>query len=108
LFIKYLCYSSYLCVYGIHFVNQFIPLLNLDQWYQSDLLFVYFSSCMSSKRSGYKKLGLDPIEPLPDRPCRARQQPMGDEKKYDGVGYPIVTHYFGHLSGQLTTCVHIP
>jgi hypothetical protein len=44
---------------------------------------------MSPTRSGYKKLGLEPIEPLPDRSRRARQQPMGDEKKDDGAGDPI-------------------
>jgi hypothetical protein len=60
-----------------------------DQWYQSGLLFIYFSSCMSPTRSGYKKLGLKPIEPLQDRSHRARQKPMGDEKKDDGVGYPF-------------------
>jgi hypothetical protein len=40
-------------------------------------------------RSGYKKLGLEPIEPLQDQSRRARQQPMGDENKDDGVGDPI-------------------
>ena len=44
---------------------------------------------MSSTRSGYKKLGLEPIEPLQDRSHRARQQPMGDEKKDYGAGDPI-------------------
>ena len=44
---------------------------------------------MSPTRSGYKKLGLEPIEPLPDLSHQARQQPMGDEKKDDGAGYPI-------------------
>jgi hypothetical protein len=44
---------------------------------------------MSPTRSGYKKLGLEPIEPLQDRSRRARQKPMGDEKKYDGAGDPI-------------------
>jgi hypothetical protein len=53
------------------------------------MLFIYFSLCMSPTRSGYKKLGLEPIEPLPDRSRRARQQPLGDENKYDGVGDPI-------------------
>jgi hypothetical protein len=36
-----------------------------------------------------KKLGLEPIESLQDQPRRARQQPMGDENKDDGVGDPI-------------------
>jgi hypothetical protein len=44
---------------------------------------------MSPTRSGYKKLRLEPIDPLQDRLCRDRQQPMGEEKKYDGAGYPI-------------------
>jgi hypothetical protein len=44
---------------------------------------------MSLTRSGYKKLGLEPIEPLQDRSCRAQQKPMGDEKKDDGVGDPF-------------------
>jgi hypothetical protein len=44
---------------------------------------------MSPTRSGYKKLGLEPIKPLQDRSRRARQQPMGDENKYDGAGDPI-------------------
>jgi hypothetical protein len=44
---------------------------------------------MSLTRSGYKKLGLEPIDPLLDRSHQARQQPMGDEKKDDGAGDPI-------------------
>jgi hypothetical protein len=44
---------------------------------------------MSPIRSRYKKLGLEPIEPLPDWPHQARQQPMGDKKKDDGAGAPI-------------------
>jgi hypothetical protein len=31
LFTGYLCCSSYLCVYCIQYVNQFVPLLNRDQ-----------------------------------------------------------------------------
>jgi hypothetical protein len=75
--------------YCILFVIHFIPLINLDQWYQSCMLFIYFSSCMSPIRSGYKKLGLEPIEPLQDQLPRARQQPMGDKKKDDGAGDPF-------------------
>ena len=41
---------------------------------------------MCSTRSGYKKLGLEPIDPFPDQSRRVRQQPMGDGNKYDGVG----------------------
>ena len=44
---------------------------------------------MTPKQYGYKKLGLKPVEPLQDRPRRARQQPMGDEKKDDGAGDPF-------------------
>jgi hypothetical protein len=61
----------------------------MNQWYQSSLLFIYFSSCISSTRSRYTNLGLEPIEPLPDRLHRARQQPMGDKNKYDGARDPI-------------------
>jgi hypothetical protein len=78
-FTGYLCYYSYLCVYCIQSVNQFVMLLNMD----------YFSLCMSPTRFGYNKLGLEPIDPLQDRSCRARKQPMGDEKKDDGAGDPI-------------------
>ena len=41
---------------------------------------------MSPTRSGYKKLGLEPIDSLQYRSRRARKQLMGDEKKDDGVG----------------------
>ena len=41
---------------------------------------------MSLTRSGYKKLGLEPIEPLQDQAQRARQQPKGGKNKDDGVG----------------------
>jgi hypothetical protein len=50
---------------------------------------LHFFSCMSPTRSGYKKLGLEPVEPLQDWPRRARLQLMGDEKKDDGVGDPF-------------------
>jgi hypothetical protein len=39
--------------------------------------------------SGYKKLGLEPIDPLANHSFRSQQQPMGDENKYDGARYPI-------------------
>jgi hypothetical protein len=58
----------------------------MDQWYHSDPLFIYFSSCMSLTRSGYKKLGLKPVEPLQDRPHQDQKKPMGKKKKYDGAG----------------------
>ncbi|MCZ2221962.1 hypothetical protein NUW87_11435, partial [Corynebacterium pilbarense] len=67
----------------------FVPLINPNHWYQSDLIFIYFSSCMSSTRSGYKKLGLEPVEPLQDRPHRARLELTGDEKKDDGARDPF-------------------
>jgi hypothetical protein len=44
---------------------------------------------MSPTKHGYKKLGLEPIEPLLDWSRRARQKPMGDEKKYDRAIDPI-------------------
>jgi hypothetical protein len=58
----------------------------MDQWYQSDLLFVCFSLCMSLIRSVYKNLGLKLVDPLKYRSCRAQQQLMGNEKKYYGEG----------------------
>ena len=61
----------------------------MDQWYHSGLFFIYFSSCMSPTRFGYKKLGLEPVEPLQDWLRRTRKQPMGDEKKDDGAGDPF-------------------
>jgi hypothetical protein len=73
----------------IHSIIYFIPFINLDQWYQNGLLFIYFSSCMSPTRSGYKKLGLEPVEPLKDQSCQDQQQLMGDKKKYDGQGDPF-------------------
>jgi hypothetical protein len=72
-----LLFSISLC-YCIQYVIHFVPLINMDQWYQSGLLFICFSLCMSPTRSGYKKLGLEPVEPLQDR-----------EKKYDGAGDPF-------------------
>jgi hypothetical protein len=44
---------------------------------------------MSPIRSGYKELGLDLVEPLQDQSCKPRRPPMGEEKKYEGVGDPI-------------------
>ena len=44
---------------------------------------------MSPTRSGYKELGLDLVERLQDQPRKPRRMPMGDKKKYEGVGYPI-------------------
>jgi hypothetical protein len=77
-----LCY----CIQsGIHFVL----LINPNQWYQSGFLFIYFSSCMSPTRSGYKKLGLEPVEPFQDRLRQSQQQIMGIEKKDDGAGDPF-------------------
>ena len=44
---------------------------------------------MSLMRLGYKELRLDLVEPLQDQPRKPRRPPMGDEKKYEGVGDPI-------------------
>jgi hypothetical protein len=44
---------------------------------------------MSPTRSGYKKLGLEPVDPLQDRSHRAQQQLIGDENKDDGEGDPF-------------------
>ena len=44
---------------------------------------------MSPTRLEYKELGLDLVEPLQDRPRKPWQTPMGDEKKYEGVGDPM-------------------
>jgi hypothetical protein len=66
---------------------------------------------MSLTRSRYKKLGLEPINPLQDRPHRTRQQPMGDKNKYDGVGYPIKMFLEEALTRQrnimMENCVQI-
>jgi len=40
-------------------------------------------------RLRYKELGLDLVEPLQDQPCKPQRTPMGKEKKYEGVGYPV-------------------
>ena len=81
-------FSVYLC-YFIQSVIYFVPLINLDQWYHSGLIFIYFSSCISPTRFGYKKLGLKPVEPFQDLSCRAQQNPMWEEKKDDGAGDPF-------------------
>ena len=39
--------------------------------------------------SGYKELGLDLVKPFQYQPRKTRQPPMKEEKKYQGVGYPI-------------------
>ena len=83
-----LLFSVSLC-YCIQSVIHSFLLINPDQWYHSSLIFIYFSLCMSLTRSGYNKLGLEPIEQLSERSHRSRQQPMGDKKKDDGVGDPI-------------------
>jgi hypothetical protein len=83
-----LLFSVSLC-YCIQSVIHFVPLINLDQWYQSGLLFIFFSLCMSPTRSRYKNLGIKTVEPLQDRLRQARKQLMGDEKKDYGVGDPF-------------------
>ena len=62
--------------------------INLDQWYQSNLLFLNPSLHVPNE-GGYKELGLDLVEPLQDYPCKYRQPPMWDEKKDEGIEYPI-------------------
>ena len=58
LFTRYLLLLSISLCYCIRSIIHFILLINLDQWYQRGLLFIYFSSCMSPTRFGYTKLGL--------------------------------------------------
>jgi hypothetical protein len=72
----------------------------MDHWYQSGFLFIYFCLCMSPTIFGYKKLGLEPINPLQYQSCRAQQQPMGDKNKDDGVGDPIKMLLEGALTRQ--------
>jgi hypothetical protein len=88
--------------YYIHSFIHFIPLINPDQWYQSGLLFIYFSSCMSLTRSGFKKLGLESFDPFQYLSCRVPQQPMGDEKKDDGVGDSFI-NFLEEAFQRLTT-----
>jgi hypothetical protein len=86
--------------YCIQYFIPFFPLINMDQQYQSNFLFIYFSLCMSPTRYGYKKLGLKPIDPLQYRPCRARKKPMVDEKKDDGARDPFKNFLWESLAGQ--------
>ena len=44
---------------------------------------------MFPTRLGYKKLGLDLVEPFQDQPRKPRRPPMAKEKKDEGVGDPI-------------------
>ena len=44
---------------------------------------------MSPTRSGYKDLVLELLKPLQGQPRKSQQPPMGEEKKYEGAGYPI-------------------
>jgi hypothetical protein len=44
---------------------------------------------MSPTISGYKKLGLELVEPLQDRLCQDGPQLMGEEKKYYGARDPF-------------------
>jgi hypothetical protein len=55
---------------------------------------------MSPTRYGYTNLGLEPIDLLQYQSHRARQQPMGDEKKDDGVGDPFKMLLEEALAGQ--------
>ena len=62
--------------------------INLDQSYQSSLIFLDPSLHVPNEVRVYG-VGLDLVEPLQDKPCKPRQMPMGDENKDEGVGYPI-------------------
>jgi hypothetical protein len=42
---------------------------------------------MYPMRSGYKQLGLEPIDILQDWPHQTQRIPMGEENIYDGQGY---------------------
>jgi hypothetical protein len=44
---------------------------------------------MSPKRSRYKKLGLEPVNPLQYRSHQAQKKHIGDEKKDDGAKHPF-------------------
>jgi hypothetical protein len=44
---------------------------------------------MSLKRSGYRKFGIEPIEPLKYWSHRVQKKPMGEKNKDDGIGDPI-------------------
>lgn len=74
-------------MFDFKFVFHFFPLLNLDQWYQSDMFF--FFMCMSPMRLGHKELGLEPLDPLQDWHHWPWQTPMVEEKKDEGLGDPI-------------------
>ena len=76
LFPLHLCFYGYLCI-------LLRSCVDLDQWYQSNLLFLDPSLHVPNK------LGLDLVEPLQDQPHKPRQRPMGDEKKDEGTEYPI-------------------
>ena len=70
------------------FCISFCSYINPDQGYRSGLL-ILDPSLHVPKRSGYKELGLDLVEPLRDHPRKPRRPPMGEEKKYEGAGDPI-------------------
>jgi hypothetical protein len=97
----YYIYSIEVIVHWLSFVVLCISLLwysiyysfcsthKSDHWYQSGMLFICFSLCMSLTRSQYKKFGVEPVKPLQHQLCRTRTKIMEDNKKYDGVGYPF-------------------
>jgi len=61
--------------------------LSSDQWYESDLLFVFI--CMSPMRSRYKELGLNMVDPLQDQPHKTQRAPIAEENKDEGIGDPF-------------------
>jgi hypothetical protein len=75
--------------YCIQSVIPLFSLINQDKWYQSVILFIYFSSRISPTRSGYKTLRLELVEPLQDQPHRAQRKPTREKKKYDGARHPF-------------------
>ena len=77
----HICFYGYVCI-------LLRSCINLDQWYQSNLLFLD-PLCMSPTRARYKELGLDLVEPLQAQPCKSQWPPMGDENKDEGIEYPI-------------------
>ena len=76
------------CEFCIIFYILLCSCINLDQWYQSGMLFSVFL-CISPTWSGYKELGLDLVEHLQDQPRKPRRPPMAEEKKYERARDPL-------------------
>jgi hypothetical protein len=85
----------YFSVFG-HFHENFnvISLLsffsknNLDQWYQSRLIFIVFQH-MSPTRSEYSQLGLEFVSPKDNHSRMPKKPSMATEKKNGGEEYFI-------------------